>query len=76
MHLEPLKIHRIMDRTRHGGCWFSDEPIPRILATDGKVAAIGKLNLNDRAAARRAIVMHEIFSPPKAMRSQPETWES
>ncbi len=33
------------------------------------------INLASHDAARRAIIMHEIFSPPKAMRHQPEAWE-
>ena len=31
--------------------------------------------LGELLQARQAIIMHEIFSPPKAMRHQPEAWE-
>ncbi len=42
MHLEPLKIHRMLQPhpARYCGCWFSNAIVPRILATDGRVAAI------------------------------------
>ena len=33
------------------------------------------VDLTDRRRAREAIVFHEILSPPKGIRSQPEMWE-
>ncbi len=40
-----------------------------------EVLSVVEINLTNRDAARDAIIMHEIFSPPKAMRHQPEAWE-
>jgi len=35
-----------------------------------------KLDLGDRRAARLAIIYHEILSPPKALRDEPQAWET
>lgn len=40
----------------------------------GSVAGV-TVDLTDRRRAREAIVFHEILSPPKGIRSQPEMWE-
>jgi len=34
------------------------------------------VNLSDPAEARRAIVFHEIFAEPKALRRAPEMWDA
>ena len=34
-----------------------------------------RVNLSGPAEARRAILYHEILSPPKALRSDAEPWE-
>ncbi len=39
----------------------------------GKIAAI--VELNTPAEAKRAIILHEIFSPPKALRTGGEMWD-
>ncbi len=48
-------------------------------ATPGRAVA-GKsfiaVDLSDRASARNAIIMHEIFSPPQALRDQDELWDT
>jgi hypothetical protein len=36
---------------------------------------LGKLNLDNVQQARRAIVFHEIFSAPKALRKGSEMWD-
>ena len=48
-------------------------------ATTGPTVAGRQLimvNLSDPAGAQTAIIMHEIFSPPKALRHQQELWDT
>jgi len=47
---------------------------PAIITPSASGRGLG-VDLSDLAAARSAIVYHEIFSPPKALREGPETWE-
>ena len=51
--------------------------VGKLQHADDKQTADGSLhvNLSSRQAARRAMLYHEIFSPPKALRDDKQMWD-
>jgi hypothetical protein len=65
-----LKGGRASAKRRSGKPDDTDGP-----ATQDAVRPVRKVNLSSRSQARRAMLYHEIFSAPKALRSGKEMWD-
>jgi len=65
-----LKGARVSSRKKPGRLDAADEQ-----AVQGAVRAMLNVDLSGRGQARQAILYHEIFSSPKALRSGKEMWD-
>jgi len=65
---------QVLIESRHTGSAHVGQLEHTETAEKSRTHAI-RVDLSAVSAAKRAILLHEIFSPPKALRKEPEMWE-